>query len=543
MVTKHLAPIASSNGAPLLEAIGLSKRYGSTQAVSDVTWKLRKGTIAGLVGANGAGKSTFLKMIDGTVKPTSGRLIIDSAEVDPQRFQRRMAESAGIYTVFQELSVCSNLSVAENFMLVTGERRIRKRSEAATNARQALEDIFPGANVAANVEVATLSLADRQMVEIARAATSPGVRVLILDEPTSSLSRDRVTQLHEYVIRRAKAGLTVIYVTHILEHVLEVAEAVTVMRQGKITWQGATGQLDREQLVAKFLQGSSEVTQQTIEGSARARNVRAVSGRPQSSRGEPLVQVRGLSRGAARDVALHVGPGEVVGIAGLEGAGQRDVLHAIWDASRSGRAMGRKQPVTVRGGAAYVSGDRSGEGVFPLWSVGENVTVSVARSLARFGVIPRGATAQVVRDWTARLAIVPSNPTAEITHLSGGNQQKALIGRGLATGAALVILDDPTRGVDIEAKDKLYALLGEIRDGSRGAVWYSSDDSEFQYCDRVYVMAKGRVMRELSGGEINVDEIVRWSYAVAAVADKITDTSDAIGEAESDQPASGNGAQ
>jgi ribose transport system ATP-binding protein len=253
--------------------------------------------------------------------------------------------------------------------------------------------------------------------------------------------------------------------------------------------------------------------------------------------------VRGLSRGAARDVALHVGPGEVVGIAGLEGAGQRDVLHAIWDASRSGRAMGRKQPVTVRGGAAYVSGDRSGEGVFPLWSVGENVTVSVARSLARFGVIPRGATAQVVRDWTARLAIVPSNPTAEITHLSGGNQQKALIGRGLATGAALVILDDPTRGVDIEAKDKLYALLGEIRDGSRGAVWYSSDDSEFQYCDRVYVMAKGRVMRELSGGEINVDEIVRWSYAVAAVADKITDTSDAIGEAESDQPASGNGAQ
>lgn len=522
------------SGGPLLQVVDLSKRYGPTRAVSGVTWTLRKGTIAGLVGANGAGKSTFLKMIDGTVRATSGRLLIDGADVDPKRFQPRMAESAGIYTVFQELSVCSNLSVAENFMLVTGERRIRRRREAASNARRALEEIFPGSNVAPHAEVASLSLADRQMVEIARAATSPGVRILILDEPTSSLTRDRVTQLHDYVTRRARAGLSVIYVTHMLEHVLEVADSVTVMRQGQVAWHGACAELTRDQLVAKLTHGSTP----PAETQARAQQGRSGASRERSRtvrQGDQIVQVEGLTRAAAQEVSLHVGAGEVVGIAGLEGAGQRDVLHAIWDASRRTLSLGRKQAVTVRGGAAYVSGDRGNEGVFPLWSVGENITVSVARSLARFGVIPREPTNEVIREWAARLAIVPPNPAAGITQLSGGNQQKALIGRGLATDAALVILDDPTRGVDIEAKERLYALLGEIRGSNRGAVLYSSDDTEFAYCDRVYVMAKGRVTRELTGQEINVDQIVRWSYTVAAGAGQAPDTQVTV-ERNSGQP-------
>lgn len=485
---------------PALDVRSLSKTYTTTPALDQAELRAYPGEVLGLLGANGAGKSTLLKIIAGVVPPTSGALAIGGHEVDFGSYGPRDAARAGIFTVYQELSVFSNISVAENFAMAQSVRARQSRRVLRAAATAALESVFPGGDISPRAETGTLSLAERQMVEIAVAASQPDLSVLILDEPTSALPAERADQLHEYLRERKARGVLIIYVTHKLDDILGIADRLVVLRDGRIHWEGDPGQITRDELLVTLGARATEPE------AAPPGTLPEEPGTPLG--GAALLTSRRPHPSAARGVELRIDPGEVVGFAGLEGAGQRPLLREIY--ATAGR---RRSAFATRGGVAYVSGDRKREGLFALWSVAENLIISSLPRLASFGFVRNRAAARTVDEWFDALHVVASGPEAPITALSGGNQQKIIIARGFASGASLVLLDDPTRGVDIETKAEFYRLLGALRAEGRSAILYSTEDREFTQCDRVYVMAGRAIVHELRGREITRENIIRWSYA------------------------------
>lgn len=494
-----------SSCEPLIEFTGLTKTFGPTRAISGLDLTIRTGEILGLVGANGAGKSTLLRTVSGTVAPTAGRMSIDGHEVDFARYRPHSAQGVGIHCVYQELSLCANLTVAENFELTRTHSHGRSRSAVIDAADASVNSVFPAAGFGPRTEVSQLQHAQRQMVEIARAGTQPGLRLLILDEPTSALPSERVAQLHVFLEACKKRNVGVIYVTHKLDEILRIADRLVVMRSGRKVWD-VDGAVSREALVEHLggVAAEAENVAPTSRGQA------ALADAPSHAH---LVEIttRELVNGPHwSGEPLVVRPGEVVGLAGLEGSGQKQLLRQLFFAGRRRATNG----IAVHAQAAYVSGDRKREAVFPMWSIADNIALTGLRAFAnRLGVIRTRELRQGVDRWFKDLAIVAPSPDSQITDLSGGNQQKAVIARGLVSGAQLLLMDDPTRGVDLETKEAVYALLREVRAEGRSAIYYSTEDAEFLYCDRVYVLAAGRVVHELVGpDEITLENIVSWSY-------------------------------
>jgi ribose transport system ATP-binding protein len=504
------SPSTAAQGGkpPFLEVRGASKVYDGNRVLSDVTLSTHAGEVLGLLGPNGAGKSTLLKIVGGVVAPSGGVVVVNCEEINPSLYTPLDAYKHGIYTVHQELSLFSNLTVAENFLLsrwTLAERPPRRRSRSM--ARRALDEVFPDSRIAVTAEVNALSLAQQQMVEIALAVSEPNLAVLILDEPTSALPEERVAQLHAYLERRKRDGISVVYVTHKLDEVLVVADRIVVLRDGELRWDGNPRGMTRAELV-RTLTGAefSSTTPEPADPDSLAGALETGGSSPE--RGSALLEITGLRTSTLRDVSLGLAPGEVVGLAGLEGAGQRALLREIL-----ARTSKHRSPIAVRGGVAYISGDRQCEGIFPLWSVAENIVVSALTRIARFGVINSGSLANLAKRWFGTLRIAAPSTQSPIIALSGGNQQKVIIARGLASEAQLLLLDDPTRGVDVEAKAELYGLLHEIRQTGRAALLYSTEDIEFLECDRVYVMRAGRIVTELSGQDITRESIRLWSYS------------------------------
>jgi ribose transport system ATP-binding protein len=497
--TEPPAAVAEPRPAAL-DVSNLSKTYTTTPALDSANLRAYPGEVLGLLGANGAGKSTLLKIIAGVVPPSSGELAINGHEVDFGSYGPRDAARAGIFSVYQELSVFSNISVAENFAMAQSIHARQSRRRLREAAAAALESVFPGCDIPPRAETGTLSMAERQMVEIAVACSQPDLSVLILDEPTSALPAERASQLHDYLRERKQQGVLIIYVTHKLDDILGIADRLVVLRDGRVHWEGDPGRITRDELLVTLGARAGETGAAVPE--TLPDEVSSPAGRSE------LLTLRRPHPSAGRGVDVRVGPGEVVGFAGLEGAGQRELLREIY--ATAGK---RRSAFAVRGGAAYVSGDRKREGLFALWSVAENLIISSLPRLSSLGFVRRRAADRTVDDWYQALHVVATGPDAPITALSGGNQQKIIIARGFASGASLVLLDDPTRGVDIETKAEFYRLLGALRDEGRGAVLYSTEDREFAQCDRVYVMAGGSIVRELRGPDITRENIIHWSYA------------------------------
>jgi ribose transport system ATP-binding protein len=502
---------------PLVSLRSLSKIYGSTKALTDVDFDVRSGEILGLLGANGAGKSTLLNIIGGTVAPTQGQLTFAGLAKDFGQYGPLVARRLGIQRVFQELSMFTNLSVAENFALTATAGEGRSRRRMRQNTRLRLAEVFPGSGISPRAEVGELSLAQQQMVEISRAATEPGLRLLILDEPTSSLSAGEAAQLVDFIRRKADEGLAVIYVTHKLDEVLDLADRLTILRDGQVHWEGDGHTATHSDLLN--LLGAN-----VVEGSARRDVERAVA--PDGA--EEVLGVRAFSSPDLHEISISIRPGEVVGLAGLEGAGQRSLLHQIF-AARSRR----RGAITVTGDAAYVSGDRQREGILPLWSVAENVGISALRLASAAGFVRRRQQRSIAERWLTELGLLP-RAEANITQLSGGNQQRALLSRALASEASLLLLDDPTRGVDVGAKYEIYEILDRVKAEGRSALFYSTENIEFLKCDRVYVMAQGAIVAELSGAEATEERIVEASFTVP---DHVRETK----PAKASIPAAGNG--
>jgi ribose transport system ATP-binding protein len=489
----------STNVGHTVVMTNISKRYGSTQALSELDIEIEVGSVLGLVGANGAGKSTIMKILSGVTDMTTGKLVIDGEEIDSQTYNVRVARKNGIASVYQELSLSTNLTVYENFFVdYPSSNSLRWRARAKMVAQEALDAVFPnhGINVASTVD--KLPLMQKQMVEIARATQNPNLKLLILDEPTSSLTSERIDQLHEYVRKATKQGVSVIYISHKLKEVAAIVDSLIVMRNGHIEWRGAANDTTEDDLVV-LMGGAVHSGRAREKGNA---NVDASA--------KPLVELRNYSSKALRQIAFKAYAGEIIGVSGLEGSGQQALLQVLFN-----HAGKHRDAIELNCKAAYVSGNRGSEGIFSLWNIADNITISSLSKLSRGGLINRSAARNMAQEWFNRLKFKSQSTNDDITSLSGGNQQKALIARVLASDAELIILDDPTRGVDIETKQEIYSLLKSAASQGRTIVWYSTEDKEMEECDRVYIMRQGQIVNVLSGDDVTVSGVVRSAYLPA----------------------------
>jgi ribose transport system ATP-binding protein len=490
---------AASASGSLLSLTGISKSFGPTNANSDISLSIARGDVLGLVGGNGAGKSTLMRILCGVTKPDAGRLEFGGRTLAFDFYNASDSQAIGIRIVHQELSLCPNLTVAENFFLEGAEAATvlpAWRNIYRLRARAALDKVFPGNAIEVDREVSALPIGERQMVEIARAAATPNVKLIILDEPTSSLGPERSQQLRAYVHAQAAKGTSFIFISHKLFEIIDVAMRVAVLRNGRLVWHGDATDVGVPDLV-KLMGGEAAALPESLRAKADFATA--------------AIRVR-----IAGDVVATLGhdvelrEGEVVGLAGLEGSGQKELLHRIFSASR-----GKQSNIDRNGEASFVSGDRLREGVFPLWSVLANIGLGQIAGLPMFRLLSGEEERRVAFPAAERLRLDVDRLKSGILDLSGGNQQKALVARALVADAPIILLDDPTRGVDVAAKRDFYQLTAEIARSGRLVIWHSTEDLEFLECDRVLVFANGRIVAELRDDAITEQAIVDASFAAA----------------------------
>jgi ribose transport system ATP-binding protein len=487
----------ASGGASLVDFTGVEKSYGAVRALDGVDFSVLEGECVGVVGHNGAGKSTLMHVLCGGVAPDRGRLSIAGEE--ERAYSAARAKTLGLRSVFQELSLCPNLTVAENARIVHASiRGFGWRRRAGRLVLDKLDEIFPGYGVTVSDLVQDLSIGRRQMVEVARAFTvSDGrpARLVVLDEPTSSLDAHTAGQLLAYVRGAVRAGVSCVLISHILGEVLETCDRIVVMRDGTIVASDLARNFDRSKLIAAMGGVASEAVRTAAAVGARA---------------EAPVRLRVRPEGPTDGRDLVAREGEIVGLAGLAGQGQTELLLLAF------AAASRPQPgANVQGPVAIVAGDRQSDGIFPQWSIAHNIGVrSLKRLRAGPFVSPRLERA-LADSWRKRMRIRTPDVDDNILSLSGGNQQKALFARALASDARIVLMDDPMRGVDYSTKLEVYELVRAEAERGRTFLWYTTETEELQNCDRIYIFRNGAAVAELARSELTEERVIHSSFAGA----------------------------
>ncbi|WP_279483898.1 sugar ABC transporter ATP-binding protein [Aureimonas sp. SK2] len=491
---------ATAAPRPLVNLAGVAKAYGAVRALGGVDFVVAPGECVGLAGHNGAGKSTLMQVLAGNVRPDSGSLQIAGSD-ETGRYSVERAGRLGVRCVFQELSLCPNLTVAENARV--RHRFLRGfgwRKRAARLIIGQLDAIFPGHGIRPSDLVSDLALGQRQMVEIAT-VFAPGetpLSLVILDEPTSSLDAQVAGQLLAHVRRFTAGGGSVVLISHILGEILETCDRITVMSDGKVVADRPAGDFTRHSLVEAMGHVAHEA-----DGTAEAGDAADRSAAPVVAAATPPRQGDGRRLEARR--------GEIIGLGGLAGHGQTALLVLLQNGS-----AGRSRFAELKGRTAFVAGDRQTDGVFPLWSIGANVTVRSLRAMSRFGLIDGAAERAMEDEWKARIAIRTPDMGNGILTLSGGNQQKALFARALASDAEIVLMDDPMRGVDIGTKQEVYALIRAEAAKGRTFLWYTTEFDELRACDHVYVFRSGRIVADMARSELSEARVLQSSFAESA---------------------------
>ena len=472
---------------------GVGKVFGTSPALQDVSLTIAPGECLGLVGHNGAGKSTLMNILAGIFPPDSGRFSLDGA-FQGGGYDVRAANALGVWAVFQELSLCLNLTVAENLRVFhPGFRGWGWRKRAGDAVSAIMDMIFPGHDVKPGRLVESLTLGQRQTVEIAKAfAAGEGLRLLILDEPTSALDYHTARQLLEHLNRIKGGRFAIVYISHMLDEVLACTDRIAVMRDGRISGEVKSAEATRDQLID--LMGSKAGP---VREGGMARSVRDFSSRPL------LISPR--APGTGHDIRLTLREGEVVGLAGLAGHGQTDLLVDLFDYRRSPDYL-------VRGPFTFVPGDRQRDGNFPLWSIVNNLTIQVYPRVRRYRIIDLSLERSISGRWRDSIGIRAASMGDNIMSLSGGNQQKVLFARCLESDAKAILMDDPTRGVDVGTKEIIYRLIREESDRGRAFVWYTTEMDELRHCDRVYVFRNGAIVAEMPGDKATEEAILRSSF-------------------------------
>ncbi len=477
-------------GDAIIHLSDITKSFGSVRALDGVEFRASRGECLGLVGHNGAGKSTLMHMLAGTQHPTTGTIRLDGTV--SEGYAVALAQQAGIRCVFQELSLCPNLSVTENARIMhrrTGGIGWRRRF--ANMIRAQLDAIFPGHGISPDEIVSDLSIGRRQMVEIARAFTVPNTRLVILDEPTSSLDADTASQLLGFVRRFVEDGGSVVLISHILGEILQNCDRIVVMRDGRVAMDAPADRFDRDRLVQAM--GSAHArTRARSSSAAQVRGPVMVRARPKFQRGEMAVVAR---------------EGQVVGLAGFSGHGQTELLIEVFEAA--GRRSARTEVAT---GVALVAGDRQRDGLFPLWSIAQNITVRSLAVLRRGPLLSPDRERAMAAAWKTRIGIRTPDLDDPILSLSGGNQQKALFARALGSDARIVVMDDPMRGVDIGTKMDVYDLIRSEAAEGRTFLWYTTELEELENCDHIYVFRHGRIVADFGRGDLSEQQLIDASF-------------------------------
>jgi simple sugar transport system ATP-binding protein len=492
---------------PFLRLSGLSKRFGGVQALDGIDWDVRPGEVHCLVGENGCGKSTLIKTVAGVHAPTTGTVEIEGRPVLPLTPAR--ARALGIQVIFQDLSLFPNLSVAENIGieghlggLVRPVRTGAMRALAERTLKRLDFTLDPDA------PVGDLSVAERQIVAICRGLTAEA-RLIFMDEPTASLTRAEVRSLLAIVARLKRDGIAVVFVSHRLDEVVEIAERVTVMRDGRVVGTFPVAAVDQRR-IANLMTGLD------IGHTVVARDMSAAP---------PLLAVAGLTRqGEYADVSFTLRRGEVLGITGLLGAGRTELALTLFGMTRPERGTMALdgEPLrlasnrdAVRAGIAYVSEDRLGLGVILKQSIADNIALAVMKDLrGRLGLIPSRRRRRLAADWVARLAIKVPSADRAVGTLSGGNQQRVVLAKWLAARPKVLILDSPTVGVDIKNKAGIYAVVAELAREGVGVIVISDEVLEiFATCDRVLHMRAGRIVEEAVPGAVTEQALEARIYA------------------------------
>jgi len=475
-----------SNQKTVVALDGASKSFGAVRAISGVNFHVSVGECVGLVGHNGAGKSTLVNIINGGLRQDAGSISLAGAV--QSNYSIGVARGGGLRCVFQELSLCPNLTVVENTRITHASLRgwgWRQRALSMISAK--LSEIFPNHTIDCHLPVGDLSIAERQMVEIATAFTESDqhVSLVILDEPTSSLDSSLAANLVAHVRQFVNEGGAVVFISHILDEIIEISDRIVVMKDGAIVDDAAADSFTSMRLVK-------------VMGSVVQELEPAVARIVDSSKTVPIVVLP--------ELAFKVYPGEVLGLAGLSGHGQTDALVALF-MQNSGDWRAPKDPKV-----AYVAGDRHVDGIFPLWSILRNISVSLLPDLTHRYFVSKSDETGLGREWQKRISIRTDNLENPILSLSGGNQQKVLFSRALATRAPVVLMDDPMRGVDIGTKQEVYRMVRSEAKNGRTFVWYSTEMDEVIQCDRVYIFSEGKIVAELTGDTITEANVLSASF-------------------------------
>lgn len=495
---------------PALEACGLTKSFAGVHALRGVDLVVRPGEVHALMGENGAGKSTLIKLVTGVYRPDGGTIRLAG---DERAFRTPLeAQAAGISTIYQEVNLVPMMSVARNLFLGREPRRLGLVDVRTLNREAAQILARYGVHADVTAPVHTLGLGARQMVALARAAATRA-RVVIMDEPTSSLEPREVATLFRVIRDLRDQDVAVVFVSHRLDELYEICDAVTVLRDGLTVHSGALADLPRMRLVSLML--GRDVA------AARDGRVTAFAEQRQRPRADqaPALSISGLTdRHRLRGVALDVAPGEIVGLGGLLGAGRSETAQAVIGARPAagtvrvgGRAVRRRSPKSaIKAGMAMLAEDRKAEGIIPGLSVRENIVLAALPRLSRAGIVSTARQESVVEFFIDRLRIKASSPEQKVEDLSGGNQQKVLLARWMCLKPGVLLLDEPTRGIDVGAKAQVQGIIDELAAEGVGVLLISSElDELIEGSDRIVVLKSGSVEARLEGERVDADQLMR----------------------------------
>ncbi|MCL4251231.1 MAG: sugar ABC transporter ATP-binding protein [Anaerolineae bacterium] len=490
------------NSIPILEIEHISKRFPGVQALSDVAFQVYAGEVHALLGENGAGKSTLIKIISGVYRPDEGTIRIDN---QPVTFNNpREAQARGVATIYQELSLYPELTVAENIFMGHAPRGLLGSvdwREMGRRSREILESLEI-TDLDVNRKVGGLSVGQRQRVEIAK-ALSLNARILIMDEPTAALTEADVQRLFSIVRLLRERGVGIIYISHRLEEVFLLADRVTVLRDGQYVGTNVVKDVTSDQLVSMMV----------------GRTIENMFPKLPATIGDPVLEVRNLwRRPLCKGVNLTVRAGEIVGLAGLVGSGRSELAQTIFGftPAQEGEILLNGQAVSIRNpgqamrhGIAYVPEDRGTQGLIREMRLRENVSLAVLRTMTRSGFIDSAQERRLAAEAIEQLGIRAYSVDQVVNKLSGGNQQKVVVSKWLASKPKVLIMDEPTRGVDVGAKAEIHHLISELAQQGLAILMISSELPEvLGMSDRIVVMREGKVVAEFSREEANQKNVV-----------------------------------
>ena len=490
--------------APALEMRDITKSFAGNSVLAGVSLRAAAGEVQALVGENGAGKSTLMKILAGVHQPDAGEILIEGRPVSFTRPADALAH--GVAMIYQELSLAPHLTVAENIFLGREPLKFEPlgvvdKREMNERAARLLSDY--GFRLDPRAVVARLSAADRQLVEITR-ATVEARRCVVMDEPTSSLTAHEAAELFRLIRDLKRRGLAVIYISHRLEELDAIADRITILRDGREVYEGAWGEISHGEIIRHMA----------------GRELKEIFPARAAVKGEVLLRVEGLTRaGKFEDVTFEARAGEVVGLAGLAGAGRTELMEAIFGAQPAdsgvvylnGARLGANSPDRSVGlGLGLLTEDRKRTGLCLNQTLERNLTLANVRALVKGWRVRRNREREAAREYIGRLHVRPPDPEQTVGRLSGGNQQKVLLGRWLFADSRVFLLDEPTRGVDVAARAEIYRAVNRLAEGGAAVVMVSSDLPELLgMADRILVMRRGRLVAELGAKRTTQEEVLR----------------------------------